>query len=58
MGSVEECMGKPALTPCYVWEAAESGRDIRQHATSIVLFESFIVNTGGSSWDVKSSGKP
>jgi len=49
-------MGKPVLPPSHDWEAAESGRDKRQHATYIILLESFKANTGEPERDDKDSG--
>ena len=34
------------FTLCWHWGAAKRGRGVKQHATYIILFESFITNTG------------
>ena len=45
------------FTLCRYWGAAERGWGSEKHATSIILFESSMVNTGEPARDVKESGK-
>ena len=45
------------LTLCRSWGAAESGWGREQHATSILVCASSILNTGEPARDVKESGK-
>ena len=45
------------LTLCRHWGAAESGGGSSQHATSSILFESSILNTGEPARADKESGK-
>ena len=49
--------GQPDFTLEEDGGAPKRGRGVQQHATSSMLFESFLMNTGEPARDVKESGQ-